>query len=392
MRKQLPSVALILAPLIAQASSVEFTEMESYWERLAYLEKQTQEECFINPSPAKGIDLYTKADLLVWKIHEELPIAVLTKNPPFGTLTGPVVSDDLNYSQLVKHGQVENLNFHWDAGSRAGIGYHTPHEKLDLSLTWLRFFTKSSRSLHAKHGHQLQSTQLDPLVVSSNQINDTDPETPYNSFGHIKGSWYAHLNQLDLDLARSFCVGSWFGVRPHLGLRATWLRQRLSVQYLDNLGFAVCCSNPNGHDFSLHKKCTWWGIGPEAGVDLHCVLGKGFTVFGNAAGSIEYGLHKTKDKELDINLQNSGVDPLYVEVSDSYRMSHPIFDLQLGLRWEYLFGDRLHFSLDLAWEHHIYYSLNRFPYFVSDFAVGNFRDQDGDKTYEGWTLSAGFDF
>jgi hypothetical protein len=384
--KQLSSAALILAPLTgwcdeSLVAAINTSQKNNLDQRLQNLEEQAKKNCFVGCRPEKGIDLFAYADLLIWKIHEELPLAFRVKNPVTGEFP--------NYTQLLRDGKARNMNFHWDVGSRVGLGYHTPHEKLDLSLTWLRYFTKAHRHLHESGEYQLQATQLDP-IASALAITPGSGQTE-PAFLHVKGSWYAHLNQLDLDLARPFCIGSWFGVRPHFGIRTTWLRQRLSVSYLDNPNIFSCCGSFPGN-YIVHKNCSWWGIGPEAGVDLNFVLGKGFSLFGNAAGAIEWGFHKTHDKEINLAAIDAGFySPTVVNVRDFYRMSHPILDLLLGFRWEHMW-DRLHFELDAGWEYHIYFSQNRFPYFVSSLATGKFTDENGDKTFGGWTLSARFDF
>jgi hypothetical protein len=161
--KQLSSAALILAPLTGWCDEslvavINKSQKNNLDLRLHNLEEQAKKNCFVGCRPEKGIDLFAYADLLIWKIHEELPIAFRVKNPP------TPMSGDINYLQVLRDGKARNMKFHWDPGFRVGLGYHTPHEKLDLSLTWLRYFTKAHRNLHESGAYQLQPSQLDPIV------------------------------------------------------------------------------------------------------------------------------------------------------------------------------------------------------------------------------------
>jgi hypothetical protein len=183
-------------------------------------------------------------------------------------------------------------------------------------------------------------------------------------------------------LGREFFVSKWLTLRPHFGLRTDWLRQSLKADYKNNISFPL----PNDADAAL--KDRWWGMGLEGGLDTQWGLGNGWSIFGNLSAAILYGFHHmkyaTKDDPSELK---------FVKLKERYRISHPILDLQMGLRWDNMFAnDCFHLGLQVGWEHHIYFSQNQFPVFVDDVSLGSFVSNQGDLSFQGWTFSARFDF
>ncbi len=357
--------------------------MEDLNARLESLEQKQTSYPSASPQPKKGIDLFVFGDFFGWQMNEEgIPIAIKTQNP--------FVFPD--FLEVLQHGKVKNLKFERDFGSRLGLGYNWNRDKIDNRLTWLRFFTSQNRVLHAGSG-QLQPVQLQPNDIVS-PLPGAIP-SPGAGFAKVHGHGYLHLNQIDLDLGRAFYVGKWVSLRPQFGIRTTWLQQHISVNYTDNQGLSAV-QVPRllpGNSYSVKKKSRWWGIGPEAGMEMRLALGKGFELLGNLAGAIEYGFHTLKEKDKNTTVEDAGLDSSLVSVRDNFRMSHPIFDLLVGVGWDYMFeGDRCHLRLEAGWEQHIYYSQKQFLNFVDNVAIGNFVTELGDKTFQGWNVAFRLDF
>jgi len=345
--------------------------------------------------PEKKSHFFSAIEVFIWQAAENgLPIAIKTKNPvplDFGTFLGTVAD-----------GKVKNIKFDWSPGFRVATGYRWQHE-LDLSLTWLRFFTKGHRHLHAGSGEQLAPSQLHPVDGVGNLLGETSVADGYNGlyFTKAHAHWYAHLNQLDLDLCRSFHVGKWLGLSPHGGLRTTWLQQRLSANYGDEIGLGnnsyTFDFNIPGDDYDVRKKDSWWGIGPEVGLGIRLGFGKGWSLATDVTGSIEFGYQHLKEKDIDTTIAQSGGNGLLVDFSDHFQRFSPILDFQLGLGWDHHFKDSCcTLRLQGAWELHVYYTQNQFPFFYNADAnssnVGQFTTNQGDLSYQGWKLAAQVDF
>ncbi len=203
-------------------------------------------------------------------------------------------------------------------------------------------------------------------------------------FQEFKAHWHAHLNQIDLVLGRGFYVSRWLTLRPHIGLRSTWIWQRLRVAYTH----PIATFNIVGDPFEVHKRNNWWGFGPEAGLETEWGFSGGFSLYGTLVAAIEYGFHKLRNIEEDERTETKTV-----RMKDSVRECHPILDLQMGVRWDYMFfHDRIHFGLQLGWEQHTYFAQNQFPYFVDNTALGSFTTNNGNLSYQGWNLGAILDF
>lgn len=300
--------------------------------------------------------MFLTADLLVWQAREN--------GLALGTLSHSTTEN------VVANGQVKNIDFEWDVGFRVGVGYNMPHDGWDLSLTWLRFYTDGHRSSHANSDETIYPRLAHPGDIAADN----------NTCQKLHGHWHLHLNQLDLDLGREFFVSKWLTFRPHIGLRTDWIWQKLRVDYDNFVQFHK--------DVEVKDKDDWWGIGVQGGVDTQWGLGGGWSIYGNFDAAILYGFHQASFDD-----QNGFSTQKFVDTKNSYHISHPVLDLQLGLRWDYMFShDRFHLGLQAGWEHHVYFNQNQFMYFVDDYNNGVFVSNQGDLTFQGWTFGARFDF
>ncbi|MES2122329.1 MAG: Lpg1974 family pore-forming outer membrane protein [Chlamydiota bacterium] len=352
------STSLLAFTSIANAD-VDNSQMRNLENRVSALEQRRGASGVINP-PARpqikdGADLFISGDLLVWQARENgLPVAIVNK--------GSTPSANLSKSH------VKNFDFDWNVGFRVAAGYNVPHDGWDLSLTWLRFYTNGHSRTHA-HSNQ---------AIFPTRVHPRDPVVAGGTCTKAHAHWKLHLNQLDLDMGREFFVSKWLTIRPHFGLRSDWINQKAKIDY----------DNFTTGDVEVEQKDRWWGIGLEGGIDTQWGLGGGWSIFGDLGAAILYGFHK-----MHIENEDEPTDVNFVKMKDSYHISHPILDLELGLRWDRMFSnDRFHIRLQGGWEHHVYFSQNQFPVFVDDVDMGTIVSNQGDLTFQGWTFSARFDF
>ncbi len=342
---------LAASGLLALATSFAHADcdMRSLENRVAALECRKSGCGMINP-PARPVvndcaALTAFGDLLIWQANANgYPLAVY--NPD-----GHQFTDS----------KIANLDFDYDLGFRVGLDLDMPHDGWDVSLTWLRFYTDAKSKVSS--GNYIFQSQGHPGFTT-------------DGFGSAHGKWKGKLNQLDLDLGREFFVSKWVTLRPHVGLRSTWLRQFFNTDY-------DFVSVP---ERETHSKNKWWGLGVEGGLDTQWGLCYGFSFYGDIAAAIEYGFHK-------IRVTNTSASTTFLNVKESYRVSHPVLDLQLGLRWDQSFAcDSFNIGIRAGWEHHTYFSQNQLPYFVDDIAEGLLVSNQGDLSYQGWTVGAHFSF
>jgi hypothetical protein len=355
-------------------ADVNNAQLRNLENRVVALEQRRGASGMVNP-PARpqvrnGADLFLYGDLLYWKANENgIPLAVVNKGSP-NNLT---------------HSRVENLRGKWDFAFRVGIGYDVPHDGWDLSLSWLRYNS---------HGHRKCIHKKPNRFVFATLVPSADPTSVLNTCESARGRWKLLLNQLDLDLGRDFFVSKWLTLRPHAGLRTDWIYQKIKAKYHDFQSF------PTPNEVDIKYRDRWWGIGLESGLDTQWGLGGGWSIFANFAAAILYGEHHIKVKDVDDpprvsseNNANSNPDGVFTRIKNGNWIAHPVLDLQMGLRWDWMFAhDHLHLGIQAGWENHVYFSQNQFPIFSDDFNLGKFFANQGDLSLEGWTFGVRLDF
>lgn len=371
MHNNLSKMWMLATSLIAAAGFVhadsDSAQMRNLENRVNALEQRRGATGMINP-PGRpqvrdGADLFIFGDLIVWNAHENgLPVAVVNKNA----------------GSNLSNSNIRTIHSEWDAGFRIGVGYNTPHDGWDLNLAWLRFNTDGHKKINAHSDRFIFPTRSHPA--------DPLADNTYCQKAH--SHWKMHLNQLDLDLGREFFVSKWLTLRPHFGLRTDWIHQKWETDYRN---FA---SAPTPNKVEAEYKDHWWGIGLEGGLDTQWGLGSGWSLFGDLTAAIVYGFHDLDMEDEDSPAQSTTTSKgVFVDLDSSYRVSHPILDIAMGVRYDHMFcNDQYHLGLQLGWEHHVYFSQNQFPVFVDDFNYGNVVSNQGDLTLQGWTLGARFDF
>lgn len=352
-------LALTTSFVYAEGDSAQIRNLEN---RVTALEQRKNAGGMINPSGRPqvrdGANLFVYGDFIYWNAHENgLQVAVENEDSQF------TLSDS----------EVITLHGKWNVGFRVGAGYNTDHDGWDLRLTWLRFTDNGSKRAHVGSDDAIYPDRVHP--------------TEFYRFGDVaskmRSKWHMRLDQIDLELGREFFVSKWLTLRPHIGLRTDWIRQSLEANYKN---FVLTTTFPNRIETEV--KDRWWGIGLAGGLDTQWGLGRGWSIFGNLSTAIIYGFHHMKDET-----EEKPGSVKFVDMKDRYRISHPILDLQTGLRWDNMFSDdRFHLGLQIGWEHHIYFSQNQLPVFVDDVSEGTIIGNQGDLTFQGWTFSARFDF
>jgi Legionella pneumophila major outer membrane protein precursor len=327
----------------------------------------------VNP-PARPLvedfDVNLFGDLLIWQAHQNnLPIAIKNKATNFTSTSG---------YQNFQEATVKHLHHNYDTGLRLGVDFDTMYDGWDVCLTWLSFDADADKSVFASGNQELFPSRLNLLIAPFIADSDDFAVTPAPVYGKAHARWKSFLNQIDFDLGREFFVSRRLTLRPHFGLRTTWIRQHLKTEYSDGI---IIIGRPTMSDTSVKEKNKWWGIGLEGGLDASWMLGEEFSLYANLAAAIESGFQKVK-----VSQEIESTDTTFEDLKDSYRISRPILDLQLGLKWDRMLANgSYNFGFHFGWEHHVYFSQNQFH---AQESLGPIVANQGDLTYQGWTLGA----
>lgn len=365
----------LLTPNNSTLLSSENEKTRNLENRVSSLEKR--KGGLLNP-PARPIvedfDINLFGDLLIWQAHENgLPISIKNKATNFTDISG---------YQNYQDASVKHLDFNYHTGFRIGVNYDSMYDGWDVNFAWLRFDANADAKSHATGNKEIFPSRLTgPLVASFvGNSNDFTSAVPEPVYAKMHADWKCLLNQLDLDLGREFFVSKHLTIRPHFGLRTTWIRQYLNTKYSDGIAVAGHALMP---DTKVYEKNKWWGLGVEGGLDTVWTLFRGFGLYGKLAAAIEYGFTKVRKNQ---EVEEEPADLTFQNVKDSSRISRPILDLELGVKWDYGFSNNSYnFGLHFGWEHHAYFSQNQF---YAQETLGQFTANQGDLTYNGWTLGA----
>jgi hypothetical protein len=280
-----------------------------------------------------------------------------------------IKSRSLVASQLL-HASVRHAPFAWDWGFRLGLSYNIPHDHWEASLKWIHYWPgKEKASVGASNGGTTGT------LVTTQARGEGAPVT----VNHSRASSRLRLDLLDAQIGRHFFVSRFLSVKPTVGLRAAQIDQHFGVGYKGGATLGAT------QKWGAHFKNDFWGVGLIGGLDTRWSAGGGWSLYGNAALSLLYGVF-SKRVEQESEAIGGTSSTSAIEASSKFRSTKAITDLALGARWERLFeGGRYGLIAQLGWEHHLFFSQTQY---LSRFAIS----QEGDLSTQGWTLSATFAF
>lgn len=245
---------------------------------------------------------------------------------------------------LPPKGDVKENDLGWDVGLRVGLGYKTPHNDWDVvaRYTWY--------SLHDSSSHQ-KTYPSNLFSIRSIVVVPCD---------RVKSHIDIDLNNVEMELARSFFLSKNFSVRPHIDAKSTWIDLDQKIHYTISTAPYIA-EEIKQHEVKITEDCRFWGVGPRAGIDTSLYIGDGFSILGEIAGSILYSSFKTSMK------QNFPFpDPEDTHLSTLFKVKHrfhrfiPFVQMFLGLKWHtYLNDHRQFLQLKLGYEAQYYWRVNQ---------------------------------
>jgi hypothetical protein len=329
----------------------------------------------INPSAMpqiqNGMDwsVFLTADALYWRASED--------NLEYAIEANRALSETAPTQRLRGEAEIKDLEFNFDWGFRAGLGFVLPHDGWDLYFNYTYFFADSHAKTDKAHdtANALYPHWTDPLTQSFGENVNT-----------INADWGLHLNLIDGTIGRKFATSKWLALRPFAGVRGLWIHEKYKLEHSGG-NFAPNDITAYGED-TVDMKNKSWGVGAVAGLDTQWNFAKEWSFYANFGLSVLYGHFKVEQEERI----KKGDTLVYDLERDSFHKGRTIADVAFGLRWDRMFSDgRFHFGLQLGWEEHVFFNQNQFIRFSDDFVPGVF-GSGGDLTLQGATLSACFGF
>ncbi len=257
--------------------------------------------------------LYVSADFIYWQMRED----GLEYAHDGVTTSGATAS---------KQGGYKNFDFAYEPGFKVGLGTNFRHDGWDLFLnyTWFENSRTAHASVHSSRG-----------VLDVIEYDGTFPDSSIKAEAH----WHLLFNVVDFELGRNFYISQHLAVRPFIGLKASWMSQRLNVNNYPQ----------SGGEHLLKQKQHFWGGGLRGGAITDWHFTRNWSLYGNLALAELYSLFQ---------------DKLHGVQAFQKRIFHtivPVLEMGLGVRYETFFSqDRYQLFAQLGWEQQVWWGQNQF--------------------------------
>jgi hypothetical protein len=204
-------------------------------------------------------------------------------------------------------GPIESLALGSNAGVRGAIGYRT-FSGWDAVFTYTHFDTDADRSVLAPEGGRIWMTRTAPASFNNNAAAAfATADLDYNVF--------------DLEAGYVILPAESLPIRLFGGFRAAAIEQNFGVQYE---GGTVVGERIQQQSTQVDA------YGLRAGAETHWRLGRGWSVFGRAAGSVLVGDFSILYTENETGFGGQG----NVDVNYHYSDILPMLDAAAGVSWQ----------------------------------------------------------
>ena len=141
---------------------------------------------------------------------------------------------------------------------------------------------------------------------------------------------------LGLELQKSFYVNRYFSIDAIGGVLASWTWFTHDIQF-EELFFEGEYADSDWF-LNRHDHSSWFGVGPELGLNLNFMLGEGFSIFFNNTGALMYGNFDVEFRQdsFFLNGEQEVAPQTRVKASDHRIM--PYVQSFMGLAYEFYAG------------------------------------------------------
>ncbi len=354
----IPILCAAISPLSADAAGNKSSKTNG---KQSTQDQTNQITPSANPMVTHWCDPYLTAEFIWWRVQEDGLNYVFSGVAPEADLTS------------ASKGHLHQPKFQYEPGFKVGFGLKFKHDGWDLyaNYTWIRTSFSDTRNT-------VRNSSTSNFLNLWGFGNGGPALLAVLNPGRSTAEWSLHFNALDLELGRNFWISQWLTLRPHFGMKFSWIDQEYDLKF-DNVGGSIILE---GSNYRMYNDQDAFAVGLRGGLDAAWYLWRKWCIFGELAISAMWNDFdiKRKDKALT-------EDGNYTSLRLS-RNSHTVtgvLELALGLRFETTFhNDDYLFRLQAGWEEQIWFDQNQFfAYF--DNATKN-------MTFEGLTLKTGFDF
>ncbi|HSX25625.1 MAG TPA: Lpg1974 family pore-forming outer membrane protein [Chlamydiales bacterium] len=349
----------------------------------AMSDKCCPDECQIPPAynfPAGievscGWDVYGSASFIYWDLIQENMEICFT--------------DEISPSLANFQGEFEGMDFDYQPGFKVGLGTDLNYDDWDLYAEYTRIRSDNSGSATAPATGGIYPTWGHPYIAGSNAFN--------TAFEH----WHCNLDFVDLELGRSYYVGTALIFHPILAVRGAWIRQMAHVNYVNNNIVSATPSPSILGEENVYQRTHSWAVGPRVGIDCDWMLTKEFRLFGEAYGDLLYTKYKTQSKTVFLPYVTNttttpnyfiGVPVFFISRTDRDEVRAHV-DLETGFGWgTYLDSNKWHIDFEASYGFQVFFDQQMFRHYEDHTAVAQVKSPNGNLYIHGLTVTGRVDF
>jgi hypothetical protein len=290
------------------------------------------------------------------------------------------------------------MDFSWDWGVKAGVGYNFEHDGWDAYLHYTFFDTNGDDKSFAG----LNDTVI-PIrgasSITAAPLGETDSSNgTFVYCTHAKSQYDFDFHSLDLELGRNFYVSKNLSLRPHFGVKAAWIDLEQITRYTGGDPVTDATSSFNGLGIGANTvhtkdKSNFRGVGPRTGFNTEWYLGRGFSLFGETSLAMVFGLYDVEHKErYSLNVKNNRF-----RIEANRHGFSPTIQFQMGMSYKTYFNDdRNHLTLRLGYDSQYWWRVNQTIFVHDEFQAQqlpvDFKRYSEDASLMGITFDARLDF
>jgi len=297
-------------------------------------------------------------------------------------------TDQDKIASLPIKGRKKSMEFGWDWGIRAGIGYNFDNDGWDFNARYTWWETAGSDSVRAGLNSSVVPLRGSSSLTTAAAANQTVGEFIFAT--SAKSLYNIDYQAVDVELGRDYYVSSTLSLRPFWGLKTAWIDQEQKTHYTGGdptVNQGIHLLGLQGNTVHVKEDCDFWGLGPRTGINSRWYMGNKLSIFGNVSGALLLGHFDVDHKE-----RYSAVGDARIRLHANRHAFAPMVNFELGMRYDtYLNNDRNHLGIGVGFEAEYWWRQNQMLK-IDDFIDLKYERYSEDIAFYGLTADIRWDF
>ena len=293
-----------------------------------------------------------------------------------------MVSSTMTKTTGDTYGTNKALDFNYDWGFRAGIGYQGGQSRQTLKATYLYLAADANKSTTSNY-HDTPGTPTNAIfsIFLEKETGSGLAFGDYFTSGYSK--WNLHFNMLDLTFGKKYPKRGCMTFEPFVGLKGILLSENQKSTYSTTLDPGKKTANPDATSdihppATITQKINFKGVGPIGGLSLDWTLSKWISFIGSIDAALLYSSVETKR-------YSNNVFPSLLWIGSSHDIKGtPVLEGMFALKGVYCWKSGRFIDLRIGFEEHYIFQTMKHVLLNSDSST--------DLSLMGWFATIGFGF